>query len=200
MTPVEWLAFVVLLIVGVAAGAAVTLSNGVVARAICNLEQTYRRQKSLELEQLQAQVVARRRAEVETLLAEPEGWRKVIDQLLADALPDITARVGKIGVLDLSAAPVPRFSVAGVNGQGYLFTTSPEALRRVGLLRQVQVVHTTPLDASLHPAARVEVQAVWEHLAAQRLPGECPYSTVLPRQAEWFLMVLGPGRREAKKR
>ncbi|HHH42490.1 MAG TPA: hypothetical protein ENK56_10875 [Chloroflexi bacterium] len=169
-------------------------------RAIRSLERTYRRQKSLELEQVQAQLIAQRRAEVEALLAEPEGWRKVVDQLLADALPDITARVGEIGVLDLSAAPVPRFSVAGVNGQGYLFTTSPEALQKVGLLRQVRVVESVPLDASLHPAARVEVQAVWEHLAEQRLPSECPYSYVLPRQAEWFLMVLEPKQREMGKR
>ena len=190
MTTVEWLAFFVLLVSALAAGGAVTLSNAAVTRAIRRLEATYRRQKSLELEQLQAQVVARRRAEVEEELAQPNGWRKVLDQLLADALPEVGATVGQAGVLDLSADPAPRFTVAGKDGRLYLFTTSPEALRRkVGLVGWKG--EAVPLDASLHPAARAEVQAVWEHLAERRLR-ERP---VLPRQAEWFLVVLEPKRR-----
>jgi hypothetical protein len=45
----------------------------------------------------------------------------------------------------------------------------------------------TPLDAAIHPAARAEVQAVWEHVAARRLRG--PQPTYLPRQAAWYLIV-----------
>ena len=184
MTALEWLAWVVLLIVALAAGLAVTLSNGAVTRAIRRLERTYRRQKSLELEQLQAQVVERRMQEVRRELAANEGWRKVLNQVLADALKDTSARVGSVGILSLTTEPAPAFTVAGEDGREYLFTTAPEALEKVGWIgRRTPVV---PLDASLHPAARAEVQAVWDRLAEQRLRGEIP---VLPRQAEWFLVV-----------
>lgn len=185
MTELEWLAFFVLLIVGLAAGAVVTLSNGAVTRAIRSLERTYRRQKSLELEQLQVQLVTQRRAEVETELARPGGWQKVINQVLADVLPEVGAGVGEAGVLDLSVEPAPRFTVAGENGRRYLFTTSPEGLQKARLVGRRE--RAIPLDGSLHPAARVEMQAVWEHLAAQRLRGvQVP---VLPRQAGWWLVV-----------
>ena len=184
MTTLEWLAWFVLLIVALAAGLAVTLSNAAVTRAIRRLTRTYRRQKSLELEQLQEEVVGRRMQEVRRDIgAGPEGWRKVLNQVLADAL-DTGHRIGPAGLLNLSVEPVPRFAVAGKDGWEYLFTTSPDSLRRVGLLDRRE--EPVPLDGSLHPAARAEVQAVWDHLAEQRLRGEVP---VLPRQAEWFLVV-----------
>jgi len=183
MTILEWLAFFVLLVAGAAFGLAVTFSNVAVTRAIRRLEATYRRQKSLELEQLQIQAVARRMQEVEHVLTRPDGWREVLDQVLADAL-DTTARVGQAGVLSVACEPAPSFAVSGAEGREYLFTTAPETLRRVGWIgRKTPVV---PLDASLHAAARAEVQAVWEHLAAQRGWERMP---VLPRQAEWFLVV-----------
>jgi hypothetical protein len=189
MTAIEWLAFFVLLVSALAAGAVVALSNGAVTRAIRRLERTYRRQKSLELEQLQAQAVERRRVEVERLLEREGSWQGVLDQVLADALPDATACVGREGVLDLNVSPAPRFTVAGVDGRSYLFTTSPEALRRVGMVgRKNRVI---PLDATLSPAARVEVQVLWDHLASGRLRESAP---ALPRQAEWFLVVREAGR------
>lgn len=192
MTGLEWLAFLVLLIVGLAAGAAATVSNGAVTAAIARLERTYRRQKGLELEQVQAAEVARLEAQARAALAQPDGWRRVLDQALADALPGAGARVGAAGVLDLSACPAPRFTVAGVDGRSYLFTTAPDALRAVGLLRRKE--EAVPLDATLSPALRVEVQAVWESLAAGRLAeGQTP---TLPRQAEWFLIA----RQEARNR
>lgn len=184
MTPIEWLAFFILLVVGLAATAAFTLSNGAVTRAIRKLEKTYRRQKALELEQLEAQAVARRQEEVKGLLAQTGGWQRVLDQLLADALPETGACVEPDGLLDVNAAPVPRFNVAGKDGSVYLFTTAPDALRKVKLLDRRD--GDIPLDATLHPAARVEAQAVWDHLSAKRLGDQ---GLVLPRQAEWFLVV-----------
>jgi hypothetical protein len=184
MTPIEWFAFFMLLAVGLAATAAFTLSNGAVTRAIRKLEKTYRRQKSLELEQLEAQAVARRREEVKALLDQEGGWQKVLDQLLADALPETGAHVEPDGLLDLNAAPAPRFNVAGNDGCVYLFTTSPDALRKVKLLDRKS--GEIQLDGTLHPAARVEVQEVWDHLSAKRLGDQ---GFVLPRQAEWFLVV-----------
>lgn len=195
MTALEWLALLVLLTCALAAGAAVTLSNGAVTRAIRRLERTYRRHKSLELEQLQARAVAARRAEVEALLARQDGWRQVLDQLLADAVPG--ARVGPEGVLSLSADPAPRFLVAGeADGRAYLFTTSAPETPRRRLRGRTRA--PMPLDAALHPAARVEVQAVWEHLVARHPhPGQIP---VLPRQAGWFLAIRQRTGPEASKR
>jgi hypothetical protein len=172
-------------------GTATVVALMSVARAIRGFERTYRRQTSLELERLQARAVEVRRRELSAVLSNPDGWRRVLDQLLAEAL-DTTARVGREGVLDVSTAPTPRFTVAGEDGRLLVFTSSPGALRRVGLLgRKEQAIS---LDAALHPAARVEVQAVWEHLATRWLRGSAP---VLPRQAEWFLVVReqpAPGR------
>jgi hypothetical protein len=162
--------------------------------AIRAFERTYRRQKALELEQLQASLVEQRRAEVKKILHtgasdQEQGWRKIVRQLLADALPESGGRIGAGGLLNLSASPAPRFTVAGAGESNYLFTTSPEALRRVKMIGRRD--KALPLDAGLHPAARVEVQAVWDFLAlrqrlAERRESDAP---TLPRQAEWFLVV-----------
>jgi hypothetical protein len=185
MTSVEWLAWIVLMIVGLGTGAVVTLSNWRVAREVRKLTASYRRQKSLELEQLQARRVAEREAEVKRELAQVGGVERVLNQLLADALPETGAVVGREGVLDVSVSPAPRFTVAGPNGYQYTFTTAPDLLRSVGILGRKDAA--TPLDAAIHPAARAEVQAVWEHVAARRLRG--PQPTYLPRQAAWYLIV-----------
>jgi hypothetical protein len=174
------------LVIVLAGGLAFTAFTGLTqATSVHRLERTYRRHKGLELEHLQAQVVAVRRAEVKALLQSEDGWQQVIAQLLADALPETGALVGTEGLIDLSVVPAPRFTLAGVGDHNYLFTTAPTALRKVGILTRRD--KPMPLDASLHPAARVEVQAVWEHLAAGRLSAE--QGTALPRQAEWFLIV-----------
>jgi hypothetical protein len=185
MTGVEWLAWIVLMIVGLGTGAVVTLSNWRVAREVRGLTASYRRQKSLELEQLQARRVAEREAEVKRELAQVGGVERVLNQLLADALPETGAVVGREGVLDVSVTPAPRFTVAGPNGYQYTFTTAPDLLRSVGMLGRKD--EAVPLDAAIHPAARAEVQAVWEYVAARRLRG--PQPTYLPRQAAWYLIV-----------
>jgi hypothetical protein len=190
MSTIEWLAFFVLLVAALAAGAAISLSNGAMTRAIRRMERTYRRQKALELEQLQTRAVAQRRMEVEALLTQPQGWQTIIGQLLSDALPEMGDYPAQTDVIELSTTPAPRFTVAGANSNAYLFTTSPEELRRVGILKRRE--QPLPLDAGLHPAARVEIQAVWEHLAQQRLRENTP---MLPRQAEWFLVAREMRRR-----
>jgi hypothetical protein len=185
MTSLEWLAWVVLMIVGLATGGVVTASNWRVAREVRRLAAAYRRQKSLELEQLQARLVAEREVEVKGELSQAGGLERVLNQLLADALPETGAAVGREGVLDASVSPAPRFTLAGVDGCQYLFTTAPDLLRSVGMLDRKD--DPVPLDAALHPAARAEVQAVWEHVAARRLRG--PQPSYLPRQAAWYLVV-----------
>ncbi|MGD1991983.1 MAG: hypothetical protein PVI59_02210 [Anaerolineae bacterium] len=193
MTSVEWLAWIVLMIVGLGTGAVVTLSNWRVAREVRKLTSSYRRQKSLELEQLQARLVAEREAEVKRELAQAGGVKRVLSQLLADALPETGAVVGREGVLDASISPAPRFTVAGPDGHQYLFTTAPDLLRSVRMLGRRDNV--LPLDAAIHPAARAEIQAVWEHVAARRLRG--PQPAYLPRQAAWYLVVRRREQQEA---
>jgi hypothetical protein len=176
------------------------VSGLIQSAAIRGLERTYRRQKSLELEQLQAQAIDARRREMAQLLAsEEDGWQTVIDQLLVDAdrqsvaaLPHGSERAGRLSLLDISMVPVPRFTVAGPGDVTYLFTTSPRALRQIHILSRKH--KAVALDASLHPAARVEVQAVWDHLAARRLPGQG--TAALPRQAAWFLVARPVGGRK----
>lgn len=194
MTGTEWLALVILLVAGVTAGAAFTLSNGAVTRAIRRLERSYRRQKALELELLQAEVVNRREREVRQRLAtDPDAWRALLNQLLADAYPAAPVQVGPAGLLSLAVTPGPRLVVASQTGT-LIFTTDPEPLRRVGLVGRREM--PVPLDAGLHPAARVEMQAVWEHLAAQRLGDVAP---VLPRQAAWFVMAQAENNQNSLK-
>lgn len=184
------------LVLALAAGLAfAALASLTQATAVHCLEKTYRRHKGLELEHLQSHVVALRRAEVKELLQCEDGWRQVVTQLLADALPGTGGAVDLDGLVDLSVSPAPRFTLAGTGDRSYLFTTSPASLRKVGILTRRD--KPVPLDASLHPAARVEVQAVWEHLSASRLSSG--RGTSLPRQAEWFLVVRAVQQRKRKR-
>jgi len=179
VTTVEWLAFFVLLVSALAAGGAVTLSNAAVTRAIRRLTRTYRRQKSLELEQLQEEVVGRRMQEVRRdIEAGPEGWRKVLNQVLADA-PDTGHRIGPAGLLNLSVEPVPRFAVAGKDGWEYLFTTSPEALRRKRGLPQRMILFVGTLEP------RKNAETLIRAYARLRRASAIPHRLVLAGGRGW---------------
>ncbi|MCP4538084.1 MAG: hypothetical protein GY832_13160, partial [Chloroflexi bacterium] len=52
-----------------------------------------------------------------------------------------------------------------------------------------------PLDASLSPAMRVEVQVIWEYLTEQQ-GIELP---LLPRRAGWYLVAQEQLRKKDKK-
>ena len=80
-----------------------------------------------------------------------------------------------------SCSPVPRLDVTGQDGRRYTFTVAPDTVRQRWTLGRDRAVS---LDASLSPTVRVEVQAVWEHLAQQR---HLDLRT-LPRRAEWYLV------------
>ena len=85
-------------------------------------------------------------------------------------------------------------------GETFVFTASRDeaAAGRRGLLRSLLRLHPiVPLDASLTPTARVEVEAVWRHVAEKR--GLEP--SALPRQAEWYLVVRRPrGKQKSGRR
>ncbi len=146
------------------------------AVAVRSWTRTYRQQKAQEMEYRQDQAIARRKAEIEQLLADDAGnWRQVVAQILADAVPG--ADTAWLTTADVSTTPVPRFDVVGQDNQRYTFTVSPATLRRKS--------RVIPLDASLSPAMRMEVQIAWEHLAEQHGLD----LQLLPRRAEWFLVL-----------
>jgi len=160
------------------------------AAATRSLERTYRQHKSLELEHLQVQIMAQRRAELLELIS--DDWREILRQLLADALPAAAIAAADtdewITVTDLSASP-PHFTVARQEGgEEYVFTVSPDLVRQGSLMKRNRVI---PLDASLAATARVEVQAVWQHLMEQHGLDR----RALPRQAAWYLVVVAHRRR-----
>jgi hypothetical protein len=166
----------VALLVALAFNAIAALTQAMSVRALTH---TYRRQKAQEMEYRQYQVVAQRQAEVEAQLAEDGDWRPVLAQVLAEAVPD--ADTTWLTVAGVSCSPVPRLDVTGQDGRQYVFTVAPNTVRQRLTLRRDWMIS---LDASLSPTVRVEVQAVWEHLAQQR---NLDLRT-LPRRAEWYLV------------
>lgn len=199
MTPIDWLVILVVLIVGAGAALAVILSNAAVTRSINHLERSYRRQKTLELEQLQAQLMANRDGELREILDDSDGsWRQVVQQLLADAFPErIATDTGSDGWLTLAEVSdrPPQFAVGRQDetGETFLFSASREALSGSPGLRDIifNLLRRDPIiavDASLSPTARVEVEAVWRHLAQTRSLDPL----ALPRKAEWYLTVRTP--------
>jgi len=201
MTAIDWLVIFVVLVAGGGAALAVILSNAAVTRAINHLERSYRRGKTLELEQLQIQLVVQREAELQKLLSQDGTWRGIVQQLLADAFPAQAMAVegagGWLTLTDVSDTPA-QFAVGrqDESGETFLFSVSRQAVTRKpgwrGLLTSLfsrDIV--IPIDASLSPTARVEVEAVWRHLADRR--GLDPQA--LPRQAEWYLVDRRPRRR-----
>ena len=162
------------------------------AVAVRSLTRTYRKQKTQEMEYRQYQVIAQRKAEIEQLLADDAGnWRQVVAQILADAVPG--ADTAWLAVADVSITPTPRFDVVGEDNGRYTFTISPGSMRRRFVLWRMG--RAIPLDASLSLALRVEVQTVWECLAKQQNL-ELP---LVPRRAEWYLVVR-EGKRDEKTR
>ena len=172
---------VAVLLVGLALNAFGSLTQALAVRA---LERTYRRHKAREMELALGQSLAAYGQQVrERLAADPDAWRGVVRQLLTDAGVDGDATLAE--VVDVSADPCPHFAIAGANGRPqYLFATDPSALRSGGIVhRRDRVV---ALDMALSAFARIEAQALWNHLAGGRLRGK---PLALLREAAWWLMV-----------
>jgi hypothetical protein len=182
MTPIEWLAFFVLLLSALAAGAVVTISNGAVARAVARVEATYRRQKSQQLEFTMRREMAARLAQLHVELKGPDAWLDVVGQLLTDA--GVAFDGARLAVSSVAADPNPCLVVTAGETWRYVFTTADPARLRAGhaIRRRDRVV---PLDATLSPYARIEAQALWDHFSRQRPLGR----VTLPRDAAWHLVV-----------
>ena len=159
------------------------------AASMRSLGKTYRRQKAQEMEYHQYNMVVQRQEELTEILAQTGGWQEVLRQVITDASPDVST--GWLTLASIAGSPVPHFVVFGDEHE-YVFTVSPDAMRSRAqrLFQRDQVV---PLDASLSPSVRVEVQSVWRCLAEQQSLD----AGGLPRQAEWFLIVRR--KREAKR-
>jgi hypothetical protein len=181
------------LLVALIAGLAFTgFSSLAQAAAIRSLERTYRRQKSQELELALGRELTAHLEQLRTHLAGGEdAWRGVVRQLLVDAGIGDAAMLEAGGV---SIEPVPCLVVEG-GSRRYLFTTAPDELRRNDAVRRSDRVIL--LDAALSPFARIEAQALWDHLAAQRWHGG---QTTLPRDATWYLVVHEVSTRRPHKR
>jgi len=156
MTFLEGLAIVLFVVAMLTMGAAITLSNGAVTRAIRRLEQTYRQQKAWEREQRQAAELAAYQATLaQQLRAEPELWKTLVAQLVQRAYG--TAR--QPYAVTLRAAPTPRAELEfGDGGPGLWLTPD---LRAQGLPPRAQEL-AVPVDAVLHPQARAVATGLWE--------------------------------------
>ncbi|MDY6878119.1 MAG: M23 family metallopeptidase [Chloroflexota bacterium] len=174
-------AAVVILLAGLVFNALTSLTQAVAVRS---LERTYRRHKAQELELAMDQTLTSHQEQVrDRLAADPDAWRGVVRQLLTDAGVDGDATL--VNVSDISVTPCPHFTVAGANGQPcYLFTTDPGSLRSSRAVRRRD--QAVLLDMTLSPFARVEAQALWDHLAQGRLRGK---PSALPRDAAWWLVI-----------
>ncbi len=172
---------VVVLLAGLAFNAFTSLTQ---AMAVRSLERTYRRQKAQELELAMDQTLTSHQEQVRDHLAtDPDAWRGVVRQLLTDA--GVNGDATLANVPDISTTPCPHFTVAGANGQPrYLFTTDSGLLRSSRTVRRRDRV--VALDMTLSPFARVEAQALWNHLAGERLRGT---QSALPRDAAWWLVI-----------
>lgn len=174
-------AAVVVLLAGMVFNALTSLTQAMVMRS---LERTYRSHKAREMELALGQSLAAYGEQMrERLAADSDAWRGAVRQLLTDAGVDGDATL--VNVQDVSTTPCPHFTVAGASGQPcYLFTTDPDLLRSSAIVhRRDRVV---ALDVALSAFARVEAQALWDHLAGGRLRGKPP---ALPREAAWWLVV-----------
>ena len=169
------------LLVGLGFNGFASLAQAAAARS---LERTYRRHKSQELELAMAQSLTARQEQVHDCLAsDPDAWRKVVRQLLADTRVDSDAT--SVDEIVFSIVPRPHFIVSGMDGQQhYLFTTDPGLLHG-GRLKRLRD-RVIPLDAASSPFARVEAQALWDCLAQNQLRVE---QHTLPRDAAWWLVV-----------
>ena len=122
-----------------------------------------------------------RRREVEALLVAQNDWLRVASQAGADALgravqldPQVPPRV--------SGKPAPYFTVTGIEGARYVFTTDVKALHEVGLLRR----KVRPLKLP----SPVEAGQVWRYLAEKWLREAGEAIPAVPREAAWFLVVV----------
>ncbi|MBN1955657.1 MAG: hypothetical protein JW900_11485 [Anaerolineae bacterium] len=122
-----------------------------------------------------------RRREVEAVLVSQKDWQRLASQVIADALgravqldPEIPPRVG--------GKPAPYFTVASRDGTRYTFTTDVAALQAVGLLKK----RAKPRRIG----SPVEPGLIWRHLAETWLREAGEVVPAVPREAEWFLVVV----------
>lgn len=182
MTFVEGLAIGLFVIAMLTMGAAITLSNGAVTRAVRRLERTYRQQKAWEREQQQAAALAAYQATLaQQLRADPDAWRPLVAQLVQRAYggPERTPHT-----VTLRTTPAAHATVAFQDGGAeVLLTTDPPALAAAHLVTRAQAAAAIPVDAVLHPQARVTAQALWHAWLA----GEGQTAT-LDAATAWYLL------------
>jgi hypothetical protein len=158
----------------------VGVTNLVQAAAVGRFNAMYSRQKTLEGERADREEIRARVGDVKTVLAQADGWREVIVQLLIDAGVRFNRASLELG--EPRARPAVHFTVRG-GGPEFVFTPSPRDLQEGGVVRRDDQV--IPLDANASRFARVETQAVWEHLSPKVKDGQIS----MQRSAPWYVIV-----------
>jgi len=194
MTPVEWLALLMLLISGLALGAAVTVSNGQVARAVNKLEQTYRKEKARLQEEKHAAEMARYGELLQQQLrADPtNGWKPVALKLMQRAFE--TTRQPALALAGSDPAWIEISFQDG--GASLVLTPQPRRLVEAGLLGKRNLAQLTPIDAALYPEARLDVALLW-HTLLQADPGLHPWEA---ESAPWYAAMRAAPRLIVKQK
>lgn len=163
---------------GMLAAAAVTvLGIGLMASIARSLQALLREQRSANeragyaaLQDFRNQYAAR---SIEQLMPS-------ISQLVADATGNVTALANQSGIVSMGYEPAPQFTVSGVSGQEFIFTTDPGWItKKLGASRITKVLRLNNVTHS----GRVRAQALWERCMADRGPAVAPLSK------DWYVVV-----------
>lgn len=124
------------------------------------------------------------RREVERVLASDEkGWIRLAGQVVADVLRE-SVHLSREIPPRVSGKPAPYFTVAGEDGGRYVFAFDVRALQKVGLLPK-RGVRAVRLERIVEPGL------IWRWLAEKYLREPGDLMPAMPRDAEWFLVVVG---------
>lgn len=117
------------------------------------------------------------------------GWHRLAEQLVADALSAPASIDEQAGILDASSLPAPKFTLASSDGSAYTFTTHPNLMKQQRLIGRGDKVMKL---SRVSPTSVMDAALLWEFvMTSRRLWRVTP-----PRNAEWYLVVR-PGRATA---
>lgn len=196
MSWLEGVALTILLIAVATMGAAITLSNGAVARAVRQMERTYRRERARQQEAAQAAALQAHAATLSAeLAAEATAWRPLVDRLYA-RLYGTPRRA--LQVQCVATTPAPYLEVGFQDGgPALVLTPQPEALAAAGVLSRAEARAAAPVDATLYVTARLEARLIWLQQAQHH--GETLPEEAVDDAAAWYAIVRAPHRWPARQ-
>ena len=134
-----------------------------------------------------------RAREVGALLRAPDGWQLVTEQIVADALHCNISINGNAGILDVSTVPAPKFTVITHECNEVVFTTQPDSLRQMRLIKERdRVIDVSAISDAVH----LDMGLLWNNILEQRnMRHVSP-----PWSAHWYVVVHEAGARAAGMR